>query len=60
MIAIKALDALGLALTSHDHQWTKRERELYERAISFLTSLSRRDAGSSALEKCSLPKPSHK
>jgi hypothetical protein len=29
-----ALDALGLALANHDHQWTDAERDLYERAIA--------------------------
>jgi hypothetical protein len=28
-----ALDALGLALANHGHQWTDGERDLYERAI---------------------------
>lgn len=29
-----ALDALGLALANHGHQWTDAERDLYERAIA--------------------------
>lgn len=33
---IKALDALSLALTAHDHKWTKKQRSLYEKAIHFL------------------------
>ena len=28
-----ALDTLALALVDHNHQWTKSERRLYERAI---------------------------
>jgi hypothetical protein len=35
---VKALNALALALTDHNHQWTKEERRLYERAMSLLTS----------------------
>ena len=34
---VNALDALALALTNHDHQWTDEERSLYEKAISILT-----------------------
>lgn len=30
---LKALDALGLALVNHGHQWTPEERSLYERAV---------------------------
>jgi len=33
-IVTEALDALGLALVEHDHIWTTRQRQLYERAIS--------------------------
>ena len=29
---LAALDALGLALTEHGHEWTPEERALYERA----------------------------
>lgn len=29
-----ALDALGLALADHNHQWTDAERDLYEQAIA--------------------------
>jgi hypothetical protein len=36
--AIEAINALALALTDHHHQWTKRERSLYSRAIRFLIS----------------------
>jgi hypothetical protein len=42
MIVLDALDALALALTAHGHQWSDRERLLYESAIAGLTSLSRR------------------
>jgi len=33
---IEALDALALALTDHNHQWTNKERKLYEKAILIL------------------------
>ena len=36
-IIIKALDKLALALAEHNHQWTDRERKLYEKAIAILT-----------------------
>lgn len=36
-IVIQALDALALALVDHKHQWTDKERRLYERAKSILT-----------------------
>lgn len=32
----EALDALALALASHKHVWTDRERMLYETAFSYL------------------------
>jgi hypothetical protein len=32
-----ALDALALALAAHGHEWTERERQLYETAISYLS-----------------------
>lgn len=32
----EALDALALALSSHKHVWTERERLLYETACSYL------------------------
>jgi hypothetical protein len=35
---IKALDKLSLALTKHNHQWTKEESRLYEEAIAVLIS----------------------
>ena len=54
-IAIDALDALALALVTHGHQWTPRERSLYERAIS---SLSRRGAGSPASVRGQYLRPS--
>ena len=31
----EALNALGLALVEHGHKWTNRQRQLYERAISY-------------------------
>lgn len=37
-VVIKALDALALALTDHNHKWTNGERRLYERATKILTS----------------------
>lgn len=33
---VEALDALGLALVDHRHQWTDRERMLYETAMVYL------------------------
>jgi hypothetical protein len=36
-VITKALDALGLALADHNHQWTNKERELYEKSISLLS-----------------------
>ncbi len=32
-LVVKALDALALALTNHNHEWTNNERKLYEKAI---------------------------
>lgn len=32
----EALDALALALSDHQHQWTERERSLYETAVAYL------------------------
>ena len=32
-----ALDKLALALVAHHHQWTNKERRLYEKAIRMLT-----------------------
>ena len=34
-----ALDSLGVALTSHGHQWTEGEREIYEQAVSLCESI---------------------
>jgi len=34
---IEALNALALALAGHDHQWTDKQRDLYEKAIRILT-----------------------
>ena len=45
---LDALDALALALASHDHQWTDKERQLYEAAITELTSGDCTDSDSSA------------
>ena len=36
-IIIEALNMLALALTGHKHQWTAKERKLYEKAIAILT-----------------------
>lgn len=33
---LKALDALALALTEHDHEWTEEESQLYVQAIAIL------------------------
>ena len=35
-IIIEALSMLALALTDHKHQWTAKERKLYERAMAIL------------------------
>lgn len=32
-----ALDLLGVALTDHAHDWTRKEREAYEHAVRLLT-----------------------
>ena len=40
----KALDALALALTGHNHKWTKEERELYELAIKELSKIKMTEA----------------
>jgi hypothetical protein len=37
-IVLDALDTLALALTSHDHKWTDRERQFYEAAVERLTA----------------------
>ncbi|MCP3947348.1 hypothetical protein [Herbaspirillum sp.] len=42
---VQALDALALALLDHGHEWTDRERLLYETAISYCGYT---DSGSSA------------
>lgn len=42
-IALRALDALGLALANHGHVWTGPERNLYERAVAALTASSRKN-----------------
>tara|TARA_R110001599_G_scaffold12011_1_gene56358 strand:+ start:596 stop:793 length:198 start_codon:yes stop_codon:yes gene_type:complete len=34
----EALDSLALALCDHAHEWTDRERQLYETAVSYITS----------------------
>lgn len=31
---VEALDALGLALVEHGHEWTERERQLYDLAVA--------------------------
>jgi hypothetical protein len=36
--ALEAVNTLSLALTDHNHQWTKRERWLYSRASGWLIS----------------------
>ena len=34
---ITAINTLAVALTDHNHQWTEKERRLYEKAIRILT-----------------------
>jgi hypothetical protein len=34
---LEALDALALALADHEHQWSAREAELYETAVTYLS-----------------------
>lgn len=60
MIALEALDALGLALTAHGHQWSDHERWIYESAVADVTSSSRRATDLLVSEKSSLPSPSHR
>ena len=48
LIALEALDALGLALADHNHVWSERERQLYEMATS--SFLCRMGIDSSASE----------
>lgn len=38
--ALEALNIVAVALTDHNHHWTRRERYLYGRAASFLTAFS--------------------
>jgi len=52
-----ALDTLGLALVEHGHKWTRRQRQLYEQAISFLC---RKEIGLSASRKSPSLTPSRK
>jgi hypothetical protein len=54
-IIIQALDALALALTEHVHEWSARERGLYEQSIS---SLFRKGFDLSASKKRSPHEPS--
>jgi len=35
---IETIDTLALALADHLHQWTAKERKLYEKAIRILIS----------------------
>lgn len=37
---LEALDALGLALADHKHDWTPKQRRLYERAVSRLKKIA--------------------
>jgi hypothetical protein len=61
MIALEALDALGVALAPQDHRWTERERDLYERAIVHITfSAGCTDSDWSASGVCVPRKPSHR
>ena len=55
---INALDALALALTDHDHVWTDRERQLYERAVAVATSDDCTETDSLASAGCLPLKPS--
>jgi hypothetical protein len=59
---ISALDTLALALVDHDHVWTDRERQLYERAIGFaiFSSDDYMEIDSSASEKRPTQTPSHR
>ena len=45
-LTLDALNTLGVALTDHHHQWSKRERRLYFGAYRWLTSVC--GAGSAA------------
>jgi hypothetical protein len=33
---LEALDAMGVALADHGHNWTEKERRLYEDSVSLL------------------------
>lgn len=35
-VCMRALDALGLALAGHEHQWSDVEREAYDHAVLIL------------------------
>ena len=44
-LVLDALDALALALTNHDHEWTEAERSGYEQAIDALLTIRAEAAG---------------
>ncbi len=37
IVLLEALDALRLALASHNHEWTDSERQIYEAALAEIT-----------------------
>lgn len=37
---LEALDALGLALADHGHQWSEKEAALYETAVAYAQSMT--------------------
>lgn len=42
-VVTNALDELGLALTNYKHKWSKRERNLYDRATRVLDRAVKRN-----------------
>lgn len=45
---LQALDSLSLALADHAHEWTDRERQLYETAVSYVSCGGYTGSGSPA------------
>lgn len=45
LMVLGTLDALGMALADHDHQWTPEQRRGYENAVRILTQTGPPDIG---------------
>ncbi len=43
---LRALDSLSLALASHGHEWSDREHQLYETAVSYVRGGGYKGSGS--------------